>query len=90
MKDVVIVVGAGEIGQAIARRGGAGRHVVLADLRPEAAWAAAKILKDAGVATSAAQTDLASRDRADNSALRNAGRRDCVPEIHKPSRTSPV
>ena len=33
MKDVVVVVGAGGIGQAIARRVGAGRHVVLADLR---------------------------------------------------------
>ena len=62
MKDVVVVVGAGGIGQAIARRVGAGRHVVLADLRPEAARAAAKILEDAGFETSAEQTDLASRE----------------------------
>lgn len=53
MKDVVVVVGAGGIGQAISRRVGAGRHVVLADLRPEAAQAAAKILDDAGFETSA-------------------------------------
>ena len=32
MKDVVVVIGAGGIGQAIARRVGAGKHVVLADL----------------------------------------------------------
>ena len=62
MKDVVVVVGAGGIGQTIARRVGAGRHVVLADLRPEAAQAAAKILDDAGFETSAVQTDLASRE----------------------------
>ena len=62
MKDVVVVVGAGGIGQAISRRVGAGRHVVLADLRPEAAQAAAKILDDAGFETSAVQTDLASRE----------------------------
>ena len=62
MKDVVVVVGAGGIGQAIARRVGAGRHVVLADLRLDAARAAAKILEDAGFETSAEQTDLASRE----------------------------
>ncbi len=62
MKDVVVVVGAGGIGQAIARRLGAGRHVVLADLRLEAARAAAKILEDAGFETSTTQTDLASRE----------------------------
>lgn len=62
MKDVVVVVGAGGIGQAIARRVGAGRHVVLADLRLEAAKAAANILDDAGFETSAVQTDLASRE----------------------------
>ena len=49
MKDVVVVIGAGGIGQAIARRVGAGRHVVLADLRLDAAQAASKILGDAGL-----------------------------------------
>ena len=59
MKDVVVVIGAGGIGQAIARRVGAGKHVVLADLRLEAAESAAKTLEDAGFETSAAQADLA-------------------------------
>ena len=54
--------GAGGIGQAIARRVGAGKHVVLADLKLEAAQAAAKTLDDAGFETSATQTDLASRE----------------------------
>jgi NAD(P)-dependent dehydrogenase (short-subunit alcohol dehydrogenase family) len=35
MSEVVVVIGAGSIGQAIARRVSAGKHVVLADLHPE-------------------------------------------------------
>ncbi len=62
MKEVVVVIGAGGIGQAIARRIGAGKHVVLADLRLEAAERAAKTLEDAGFETSAVSADLASRD----------------------------
>ena len=61
-KSVVVLVGSGSIGQAIARRVGAGRHVVLADLRLEAAQGAAKILEDAGFETSAVAADLSSRD----------------------------
>jgi predicted dinucleotide-binding enzyme len=41
MKDVIVVIGPGSIGQAIARRVGAGKHVLLADLRAENAKAAA-------------------------------------------------
>ena len=52
----------GTIGQAIARRVGAGRHVVLADIRLEAAESAAKLLEDAGFETSAFAADLSSRD----------------------------
>jgi saccharopine dehydrogenase-like NADP-dependent oxidoreductase len=33
MSDVIVVIGAGQIGQAIARRISAGKHVLLADLR---------------------------------------------------------
>ena len=69
MKDVVVVIGAGGIGQAIARRVGAGRHVVLADLRLDAAQAASKILGDAGFETSATQADLASRESIRRQAL---------------------
>lgn len=32
MRDVTVVIGAGQIGQAIARRVSAGKHVLLADL----------------------------------------------------------
>ena len=61
-KSVVVLVGSGSIGQAIARRVGAGRHVVLADIRLEAAESAAKLLEDAGFETSAFAADLSSRD----------------------------
>ena len=61
-KEVVVLVGAGAIGQAIARRVGAGRHVVLGDLKKESADAAAQILVDAGFETSTVAVDISSRD----------------------------
>jgi NAD(P)-dependent dehydrogenase (short-subunit alcohol dehydrogenase family) len=62
MKEVVVVVGPGSIGQAIARRVGAGKHVVLADLRQEIAAAAAKALVEAGFDVSTATVDISSRE----------------------------
>jgi predicted dinucleotide-binding enzyme len=35
MSNVIVVIGAGSIGQAIARRVSVGKHVLLADLRKE-------------------------------------------------------
>jgi len=61
-KEVVVLVGAGSIGQAIARRVSAGRHVVLADLHQENADAAAKILIDAGFEVSTISVDISSRE----------------------------
>jgi NAD(P)-dependent dehydrogenase (short-subunit alcohol dehydrogenase family) len=61
MTDVIVVVGAGSIGQAIARRVSAGKHVLLADLRQENADAAVKVLGDAGFEVSAATVDVSSR-----------------------------
>jgi NAD(P)-dependent dehydrogenase (short-subunit alcohol dehydrogenase family) len=58
---VVILLGAGSIGQAIARRVGAGKHIVVADYRKENARKAADILEDAGFETSTVQADLSSR-----------------------------
>ena len=34
MKKVIVVIGPGQIGQAIARRVGVGKHIVLADMDP--------------------------------------------------------
>ena len=62
MKDVVVLIGSGSIGQAIARRVGAGKHVVLGDLRKEAADAAAEILENAGFETSTLAVDISSRE----------------------------
>jgi NAD(P)-dependent dehydrogenase (short-subunit alcohol dehydrogenase family) len=59
--DVVVVIGPGSIGQAIARRVGAGKHVVLADLRQANADAAAKTLRDAGFDVSTTTVDVSSR-----------------------------
>jgi NAD(P)-dependent dehydrogenase (short-subunit alcohol dehydrogenase family) len=60
--DVVVVIGPGSIGQAIARRVGAGRHVVLADLRQANADAAAEVLRNAGFDVSTASVDVSARE----------------------------
>lgn len=62
MKEVVIVIGAGQIGQAIARRVGVGKQILLADLREENARAAADVMSNAGYDVSVATVDASSRD----------------------------
>jgi NAD(P)-dependent dehydrogenase (short-subunit alcohol dehydrogenase family) len=61
MTNVIVVIGAGSIGQAIARRVSAGKYIVLADLRQENADAAAKTLNNAGFSVSTATVDVSSR-----------------------------
>ena len=61
MTDVIVVIGAGSIGQAIVRRVAAGKQVLLADLKPENADAAARTLSDAGFAVTTATVDVSSR-----------------------------
>jgi NAD(P)-dependent dehydrogenase (short-subunit alcohol dehydrogenase family) len=61
MTDVVVVLGAGSIGQAIARRIGTGKHTILADLRADNAEAAARVFSDAGFQVSTAVVDISSR-----------------------------
>jgi NAD(P)-dependent dehydrogenase (short-subunit alcohol dehydrogenase family) len=61
MKNVIVLIGAGSIGQAIARRIGAGKQILLADLRQENANAAGKVLSDAGFEVSTAIVDVSSR-----------------------------
>jgi NAD(P)-dependent dehydrogenase (short-subunit alcohol dehydrogenase family) len=61
MSNVIVVIGAGQIGQAIARRVG-GKHVLLADLRHENAAAAAEVLSNAGFEVSTAAIDVSKRD----------------------------
>ncbi|MBR1784977.1 MAG: SDR family oxidoreductase [Bacteroidales bacterium] len=61
MKKVTVLVGAGSIGVAIARRTGAGRHVVLADYSKANSEREASTLENAGFECSAIQCDLGSR-----------------------------
>jgi NAD(P)-dependent dehydrogenase (short-subunit alcohol dehydrogenase family) len=61
MTHVIVVIGAGSIGQAIARRVSAGKHILLADLREQNADAAAKVLSDAGFMVTTTTVDVSSR-----------------------------
>jgi len=54
MSQVTVVIGAGSIGQAIARRVSAGKHVLVADLRQGNADAAAEVMHNAGFKVSTA------------------------------------
>lgn len=44
MKEVIVVTGAGQLGQAIVRRIGAGKHVLLADMRESSPPAGSVVL----------------------------------------------
>lgn len=61
MAGVTVVIGAGLIGQAIARRVSAGRHVVLADLRRDNAESAAETLTSVGFQTTTVTVDVSDR-----------------------------
>jgi NAD(P)-dependent dehydrogenase (short-subunit alcohol dehydrogenase family) len=58
--EIVVVIGAGAIGQAIARRVGVGATIVLADVNDDTAEAAAGTLQAAGFQISTAQVDVSS------------------------------
>ena len=64
MTEVIVVIGAGSVGQAIARRVSAGKHVLLADLRQENADAAAEVLSNAGFEVNTAIVDVSARESA--------------------------
>jgi NAD(P)-dependent dehydrogenase (short-subunit alcohol dehydrogenase family) len=61
MASVIVVIGVGSIGLAIARRVGAGKQVLLADLRQENVDAAATVLSDAGFEVTKTIVDVSSR-----------------------------
>jgi NAD(P)-dependent dehydrogenase (short-subunit alcohol dehydrogenase family) len=94
MSDVVVVIGAGSIGQAIARRVSAGKHVVLADLRSDNARAAAEVMLDAGFEVSTATVDASSRPSVHALVEEAAGLGDITGLIHaagvSPSQASPA
>jgi NAD(P)-dependent dehydrogenase (short-subunit alcohol dehydrogenase family) len=92
-KDVVVVVGPGQIGQAIARRVSVGAHVLLADKREENAKAAAEILGNAGFDVSTASVDVAERKDLEALAAKASGLGNVTRLIHaagvSPSQASP-
>jgi len=61
MKEVIVVIGPGQIGQAIARRVGFGKHLVLADMRQDNAKSAATVLENAGYEVTVTTVDISSR-----------------------------
>lgn len=61
MTDVTVVIGAGGIGQAIARRISSGRHILVANHNQASADAAAKLLENAGFETTAMAADISDR-----------------------------
>ena len=60
--DVLVITGAGGIGQAIARRQGPGKHILLADISDTALASAADALEDLGHQISTQRVDVSSRE----------------------------
>ena len=94
MANVLVVIGAGQIGQAIARRVGVGRHVLLADMRSDNANAAAEVLGNAGYEVSVATIDASSREAVHALVETATGLGDVTGLIHaagvSPSQASPA
>ena len=61
-KNVVLWMGAGQIGMAIVRRIGHGKKIVVGDKNPANAEAIAKVMADAGFDIEWMEADLSSRD----------------------------
>ena len=93
MTEVVVVIGAGSMGQAIARRVGAGRHVLLASRREDSAEAAGQAFRDAGFETSTATVDVSNRESVISLARTAAGLGPVTRLVHaagvSPSQASP-
>ena len=94
MGDVVVVIGAGSIGQAIARRVSAGKKVVLADLNQVNADAAAEVMSNAGFDVSTMTVDVSSRQSIRGLVEAATGFGDVTGVIHaagvSPSQASPA
>jgi NAD(P)-dependent dehydrogenase (short-subunit alcohol dehydrogenase family) len=94
MSEVTVVIGAGSIGQAIARRVSPGKQVVLADLRPENADSAAAAMRDAGFEVSTALVDASSRESVQALVERATSLGDVTGLVHaagvSPSQASPA
>ena len=94
MRDVIVVIGPGQIGQAIARRVGVGKHVLLADMHQDNANAAAEVMANAGYEVSVATVDASSRDAVHGLVEKATSIGDVIGLIHaagvSPSQASPA
>ncbi|MEL4506073.1 SDR family oxidoreductase [Luteococcus sp. H138] len=93
MTQVVVLIGAGSIGQAVTRRVASGRKVLVADVREENAHAAADVLAKAGFDVTAASVDVADRASVQALAQRAAELGEVFHLVHaagvSPSQASP-
>ncbi len=80
--DVVVVIGAGGIGQAIARRQGFGKTVLLADFNEGTLEAAAKGLEATGYKVTAQHVDVSSRESVRSLARAAAGLGSVAQVVH--------
>jgi len=61
-KEIVVLIGAGAIGQAVARRISAGKHLLVADVSEANAKAASELLSSVGYQVSIQNVDVSSRE----------------------------
>lgn len=73
MEEVLVIIGPGSMGTAIARRVGAGKHILVADLVEQNARVAEQTLLDAGFEVSVATVDITIRLSVQALAKRAAG-----------------
>lgn len=82
MSDVIVVIGSGSIGQAIARRVSAGRKVLLADLQQDNAESVAQAMGDAGFDVEPTTVDVTSRASVEALVTEATGLGDVAGVIH--------
>jgi NAD(P)-dependent dehydrogenase (short-subunit alcohol dehydrogenase family) len=94
MPEVVVLIRAGSIGQAIARRVSAGKHVVVADLHQDNADAAGELMRDAGFQLTTTTVYVSSRQSVHALVERAAALGDVTGVIHaagvSPSQAPPA
>lgn len=94
MSDLIVVIGSGSIGQAIARRVSAGKKVLLADLQRDNAESVAQVMGDAGFEVHPTTVDVSSRASVEALVQEARGLGDITGVIHSagvsPSSASPA
>src|SRR5687768_11561320 len=81
-KDVLVIIGIGGIGRAIARRQGAGKSVLLGDFNEATLEVAAKELEELGYCVTARRVDVSSRESVRSLATAAAGLGNVAQVVH--------